>query len=267
LTRAYSLDSYRSIIRRALASGYAFAPFSLEPAPSGKRIYLRHDVDYSLEMALKLAEVNAELGVQGTFCVLLRSQIYNLLSAPSLDVVAQIHALGQRVGLHVPLPPALLQDDRLLDARLRADFAFAQSNLPMLSPVCSWHNPTPEGLARHVQCPRKAGLVNAYSAPFFRDIAYYADSNMRHSVEALLRFVEADQPGAIQLVLHPLNWVAGGNSMRDVFSRTWPYLIREREHEIRSNRFYAEALPDGMPESVLQGFAEQWRRATEEKPH
>src|SRR5439155_23843611 len=118
----------------------------------------------------------------------------------SLDIVAKIHALGQHVGLHVPLPPALLQDDRLLDARLRADFEFVQSNLLMLSPVCSWHNPTPEGLERQVQCPTKAGLVNAYAAPFFRDIAYYADSNMRHSVEAFLRFVGADQPSAMQLV-------------------------------------------------------------------
>ena len=265
MTSAYSLDSYRLIIREALASGYTFAPFSLDQTPHGKRIYLRHDVDYSLEMALKLAGVNRELGVQGTFCILLRSQIYNLLSELSLDIVARIHGLGQHIGLHFPLTSALLDNDGLLDTRLKADFEFAQGNLPMISPLFSWHNPTPEGLERYVTCPGKAGLVNTYSAQFFRNIAYYSDSNLRHSVEAFMRFMGSDQPAVIQLVLHPLNWVAGGTSMGDVFSRTWPYIIREREHEIRLNRFYAKALPDGMPEGVLQGFAEQWYLATQPK--
>lgn len=265
MKRAYSPESYRSIIRQALSSGYTFAPFSLEEPASGKRVYLRHDVDYSLDMALKLAEVNAELTVQGTFCVLLRSQIYNLLSPRSLDIVARIHDLGQHIGLHVPMLPELLRNDSLLDARLRADFEFVKSNLPMISPVCSWHNPTPEDLERCVHCPKKAGLVNTYSAQFFRDIAYYSDSNMRHSVEEFLGFVEGDQPSAMQLVLHPLIWVAGGTSMCDVFSRTWPYIIREREYEVRLNSFYADALPDGMPEGVLQEFAERWRRATKKK--
>lgn len=265
MTRVYSLESYRSIIRQAQSSGYVFVPFSPEHAPSGEVIYLRHDVDYSLDMALKLAEANMELGVQGTFCVLLRSQVYNLLSHLSLEVVRRIHGLGQHVGLHVPLPPALLKDDSLLDARLGADLDFVQDNLPMISAVYSWHNPTTEGVERYVRCTRKAGLVNAYSSQFFRDIGYYSDSNMRHSVEEFLQVVGKERPRAMQLVLHPLYWVAGGSSMHEVFSRTWPYIIREREYEIRLNRFYADALPDGMPESVLQGFADQWKRAAEER--
>jgi len=265
LTRPYSLDSYRLITKEALASGYAFAPFSLEQAPRGKRIYLRHDVDYSLEMALRLAEVNAELGVQGTFFLLLRSQIYNLLSEPSLETATRIRGLGQHIGFHFPLTPVLLAEDGLLDAGLQADFEIVRSNLPMVSSVCSWHNPTSEGLERYVRCPMKGGLVNVYSAPFFREIAYYSDSNMRHPVEAFMGFVGQDQPAAMQLVLHPLNWVAGGSSMGDVFSRTWPYIIREREYGVRLNHFYADALPDGMPEGVLQGFAEKWYLATQPK--
>jgi len=265
LTRPYSLDSYRLVIREALSSGYMFAPFSLDQTPHGKRIYLRHDVDYSLEMALRLAEVNAELNVQGTFCLLLRSQVYNLLSELALQIVTRIHGSGQHIGLHVPLTPALLAEDGLLDARLKTDFEVAQGNVPIISPVYSWHNPTSEGLERYVQCPRKVGLLNVYSAPFFREIPYYSDANMRYPVEAFMRFVGRDQPAAMQLVFHPLNWVAGGTSMGDVFSRTWPYIIREREHEIRLNRFYAKVLPDGMPEGVLQGFAEQWYLATQPK--
>jgi len=265
LTPPYSLESYRSIVHQALSSGYAFVPFSLEPRFSGKRIYLRHDVDYSLEMALRLAETNAELGIQGTFCVLLRSQIYNLLSRPSMEVVSKIHALGQHVGLHVPLQLAQPADDRLLEAHLRADFEFVRSNLPMVSPVYSWHNPPGEALERYLEYSVMAGLVNAYLAPFFRDIAYYSDSNMRYSVEEFLRLVGESGCQAMQLVLHPLHWVAGGTCMRDVFSTTWRYIIREREREVRLNRYYATVFPEGMPERVLDTFSDEWGLAAEEK--
>lgn len=265
MTPGYSLESYCLIVRQALSSGYVFVPFSLEQPPSGNRIYLRHDVDYSLEMALLLAETNAELGVQGTFCILLRSEIYNFLSPRSLDIVARIHDSGQQVGLHVRILLDLLRDDSLLDARLRADFEFVRSNLPFVSPVFSWHNPTHEVLERYIQCRTKAGLLNTYSAEFFRDIAYYSDSNMRHSVDEIMQLVGGSQTRAMQLVLHPLNWVAGGNDMLDVFSKTWKYIIREREYDVRTNLRYAGVMPDGIPESVLQEFAEQWRRASEKK--
>ena len=53
--------------------------------------------------------------------------------------------------------------------------------------------------------------------------------------------------------------------MADVFEGMWPYIIREREYEVRDNAFYAATLPDGMPAPVLKLFAEQWRLAVEGK--
>lgn len=244
----------------ALSSGYRIAPFSLPPSKTERRIYLRHDVDYSLEMALRLAEVNAELSIRGTFCVLLRSQIYNLLSDRSLSVLEKMAALDQSLGLHASVRP-MLPDDGVVESRIRADFECVQSNCSLVSPVCSWHNPTPEVLEGYLSRPTVGGLVNTYSASFVREMPYYSDSNMRHSVEDFMRVVGDGGSPCMQLLLHPLNWVAGGQSMRDVFSGTWPYIIRERERDIRTNHFYSVALPEGMPESVLRAFTEEWCRA------
>ena len=249
-------------MRLALSSGYRMAPFSLPPSRTERRIYLRHDVDYSLEMALRLAEVNAELGIRGTFCVLLRSQIYNLLSDRSLSALEQIAALGQNLGLHASVAPTL-PDNGAVESSIRTDFEFVQYNCSVVSAVCSWHNPTPVVLDRYLASPTIGGLVNAYSASFVREIPYYSDSNMRHSVEDFMRLVGEGGSPCMQLLLHPLNWVAGGQSMRDVFSGTWPYIIREREQDIRTNHFYAVALPEGMPDSVLRAFTEEWCRAAE----
>jgi len=102
----FSKDSYVGLIKLAEGEGFQFRGFQEENL--GQRtIYLRHDVDYSLSMAVELARINASLGVRGTFFVLLRSQIYNLLSHWALDQVKEILASGQRVAFHCALPASI----------------------------------------------------------------------------------------------------------------------------------------------------------------
>jgi hypothetical protein len=255
---AYSMDSYRRIITRALESGYTFVPFLPEPAAE-KRLYLRHDVDYSLTMALEVARANADMGVSGTFFVLLRSQIYNLLSPFSLKAVQQIHDLGQHIAFHAAVPEDAGEAE-IIDA-LRADFAYLQRNVPFVQPVFAWHNPTADILSRFVERDELAGLLSTYSRRLTRATAYYSDSNLRNSVETFLKVVSADAPAALQLVLHPINWVAGGASMPEIFARAWQHVIRDRELDFRLNRVYGELLPDGMPADVLDQFSRAWRDA------
>ena len=52
----FSKDAYRSLLALALREGYSCASF-LEPGEApGSRLFLRHDIDYSLQMAVELAE-------------------------------------------------------------------------------------------------------------------------------------------------------------------------------------------------------------------
>ena len=249
----YSLESYRSIIRQALTSGYEFLPFALEARPKPGSIYLRHDVDYSLPLALELARVNAEMKVAGTFFVLLRSHAYNLLSASSQAIVRKIHELDQRVALHAAIDASSPDE---IEIGLRSDFQFGQREMPFLSPVFSWHNPNPEILESALSQEEIAGLINAYSVRFTRDVIYCADSNMRHPAEKFLELVSTRQKSALQLLFHPLIWVIGGRRMAAVLAQAWPCLIKEQEHEMRENNLYRELFPAGMPQSVLTEFTE-----------
>src|SRR5439155_10884171 len=256
----YSKESYRSLLRHALEVGYVFAGFVEDTRAGDRRIYLRHDVDYSLRMAVELAEINQSLGVRGTFCVLLRSQIYNLLSHHGLETVRRLLALRQRLAFHYTAPPVLPASDEELTALIRADFEVVRRDLPEIEPAFSWHNPTEELIARglHLKVP---GLVNLYSENFIKAIPYYSDSNLRHSVADFEAILSRNGHSTVHLLLHPLNWVAGGRTMLEVLGRTWTYIIREREEEMRSNRHYAERLPEGMPDCVLEGFSDQWLQA------
>jgi hypothetical protein len=261
----YSLEAYRSLIERALHQGYRFGSFLDADDAGGKgRIYLRHDVDFSLDAAVELANLNASLQVVGTFFVLLRSDIYNLLSPRALAQVRRLRSLGQLVALHYARGLEPLEGPRLARA-VTTDFELVRSSLPDLQPVFSWHNPTPE-MIRHGLGLVVPGLVNAYGPRFLDGARYYSDSNLRYSVSELLDLFVPGPGPSLHLLLHPINWVIGGTSVTDILAGAWKRVLREREEGMRSNRVYAETFPAGMPKTLIDGFASEWLREATSVP-
>ncbi len=60
MTCPFDLDHYRELLDAADAGGYRFAFFDHHPSPG--TIFLRHDVDLSLEALVELGELEAHLG-------------------------------------------------------------------------------------------------------------------------------------------------------------------------------------------------------------
>jgi hypothetical protein len=261
----YSTESYRALLAMALREGYEFRSFVEKLDQSRGCIYLRHDVDFSLDVARELARINTSLGVRGSFFVLLRSQVYNVLSNWSLRVVQDIQSLGQHVAFHYSVPSALPKRDAELAARIVEEHTFLRRYVPGLQPVFSLHNPLSETLARFATLD-VPGMVNVNSDVFTKDVRYYSDSNMRFSVADFEGFLKLHTGQPLHLLLHPLNWIVGGRTMLEVLARTWTYIIREREEEMLLNRHYAETLPEGMPDRVLEGFSDHWLRAASRRP-
>src|SRR6476646_9616402 len=100
---AFDLDHYRELLDAAKAGGYRFAFFDHQPAAGD--LLLRHDVDLSLDAALRLAELEAEANAQATYFLMTRSVFYNLASPEGERTLARLRELGQRVGLHALRPP------------------------------------------------------------------------------------------------------------------------------------------------------------------
>ena len=132
------------------AGGYRFGTF--DGPPSRGDVLLRHDVDLSLDAALRMAELEAEAGATATYFLMTESVFYNLASSEGQSALERLRALGHGVGLHAVWPSAAL-DDRF-------------------DPVVAWHNPDPEyyvegsGLVRRVlgicrDCPQPLFLAHA----------------------------------------------------------------------------------------------------------
>jgi len=253
----YSLARYEELLSLLKEQGYRFCAFDEQlPSDEGGVVYLRHDIDFSPGIAVQFAEANRRLGAVGTFCFQLRSPIYNLLSAWTLDKIQRIQALGQEIGLHYVIPPELPEDNEQLAQMVLSDFEIVRQHVPGLVPVFSWHNPSKmPGLIENGWRFEVPGLVNAYGQHFFREIAYFSDSDLRYSVEEFREIIRRGYP-RMQLLFHPFEWVCGGKTMINVISLAWRQIIREREVEVMNNKVYRKHFPQGMPAEILDRFAQ-----------
>lgn len=197
----FDIPGYSAIIRAFLDRGYSSVGYpGFVPEPG--QLLLRHDIDISLDHAVRQAEVDAELGVSATYFFLTSAEQYNLCSAAGREALGKVAAHGQRIGLH--FDAALYAPDADLHAAAREECRIlaALSGAPVDS--ISFHRPVKalQGLAGSF-----AGLPHAYEPRFFDAIEYCSDSRGGfHHGGPLER--EAFQAGApFQLLTHPIWWM------------------------------------------------------------
>lgn len=178
------------------------------PAPTARPVlYVRHDIDLSLERALAMAEVEAALGVAATFLVMVDSPLYGIEEPSAREILYRLREDGHEVGLHLDLgergaDPALGLDEVL--ERLAADRQRLEQVLGQPVRSLSFHRPPDSLVALLATHERLDGLVNAYSASLMG--CYLADSAGAWRHGDPLPVISAPPGPAIQLLIHPFWW-------------------------------------------------------------
>jgi len=161
-------------------------------------VYLRHDVDLSLEIAREIARLETNLGVQATFFLQVGSSLYNSHSLESRSIIEEMLNLGHQVGLH-------------FDARVarptHSVSSFLAQEIDALEQLCgrkirffSQHKPTQLGW----QTLHHSTAIDVREQVASGDVAYFSDStgdfrwgDYRHRTATR---------GSFQLLLHPIWW-------------------------------------------------------------
>ncbi len=183
---SFDLEHYREILEAAYTGGYRFADFG--SGPERGDLFLRHDVDLSLDAAVTMAELEAELEVRATYLLMTESVFYNLASSEGVSAIARLRELGHAVGLHAVHPNVVL------DGRF--------------DPVVSWHNPRPEFTSDEIP-----GAANAYGERYFSPETYRSDSNQRWRSGCPHEELRAGAFPWLQILVHPAIWVYPGETM------------------------------------------------------
>jgi hypothetical protein len=183
---SFDLDHYAELLDAAQAGGYRWARFDHEPEPGD--LFLRHDVDLSLDAALQLARLEREHDATATYFLMTESVLYNLASFEGRDAIAVLRGLGHAVGLHAVHPR--FEPDARFDA------------------VMAWHNPDPEYVFEPVD-----RFVNVMQAPWFTQGHYRSDSNAHWREGCPHEELGAGAFEWLQLLTHPEIWAYPGATM------------------------------------------------------
>ena len=96
----FSYNEYKNIIE-LVKQNIPIKDFADVTEKTKKYCVIRHDIEFSLDRAYKLAKIEQQLGVSSTYTVQLRNNTYNALSYKNIIIIHEIKQLGHKIGLHI----------------------------------------------------------------------------------------------------------------------------------------------------------------------
>ena len=210
-------------------------------------VILRHDVEFSITRALKMAKIEKSQKIKSTYFFQVRSGAYNPFSNAHRDAIQAIHKMGHSVGLHAYISHLKAGDIRSLNDELKKQKNIFEYGLELNCTSFSFHRPPMWAL--EIRRDNLCNMLNAYGPSFFefssqpKEIKYIADS--KHDW-AYGHPIEHEKKQKIQILVHPDEWTDSGD---ETLVQFFNGLKKEHELEFENilkaeTKHYAIALGD-----------------------
>jgi hypothetical protein len=213
----FTLDNYRHLIQLAKGKGFQFILHKDDFVPERKDIIWRHDVEFEPDIALKMANIEHDEGVQASYFFQLHSPYYNILDNHYREVIRAIKKLGHLIGLHFDSAYWGITSEDQLNFYIRIDKEYLEKNSSIEIDTFSFHNTTPFTQSCLQNC--YGGLINVYSAFFKEHFKYCSDSLGYWRFDRLEDVLNDDKIQHLQVLTHDGNWNEGVLSPRKRFSK------------------------------------------------
>lgn len=199
----FTMVEYCSLLRLAKSGGYRFCAYTALPL-NERSVLWRHDIDMSLNRAVRMAEVEAEEGVSSTFFIYLHSEFYNVLEAGQLRLAKRLVELGGRIGLHFNPTFHNIANESELEYWIKKEADVLTDLLKVEVAAFSFHDTNPFILS----CEKSdyGGLVNCYSSYFKKEVSYCSDSNGIWAYQRLRDVLQKATEPRLHVLTHPEWW-------------------------------------------------------------
>ena len=207
----FTEDAYRGILGLA-KSKYDFEPYGT--TTTDPHVLWRHDVDYSMHRAVRIARIEAEHDVRATYFFLLHSELYNLLELEVFKRAREILSLGHSFGVHFDAGfyGGFDSEDQLA-AKLRHEAQLFEQLFERPVLAFSLHNTDVSKSARF-DSDEVAGLHNATGRGIRHQYAYVSDSNGYWRFDRLRDLLESGRHERLHVLTHPEWWQTEAMSPR-----------------------------------------------------
>lgn len=206
----FTQDNYRRLLQLA-KQHYTFLSYDNLPTTE-KILLLRHDLDFSVHAACRLARIEAEEGIKSTYFLLLHSEFYNLLEKEVSDCVREIMSYGHRIGLHFDPTYYGIEDEDQLIKHLQFEKTIIENLFSQPINAFSFHITSP--FTARCEQWQYADMINVY-AHYFKQIGYCSDSNGYWRHQRLEDVLRAGQHKQLQVLIHPEYWPIKVSSPRE----------------------------------------------------
>lgn len=183
----FTYASYKNMLHLLREEGYVITDYhECNSYHEEDIVILRHDIDCSIEKAVKMAELENGMGVCSTYFVLVSSEFYNVATKKNAGLLKKIHAMGHQIGLHFDEMCYEGKGSGEMVIMAEKEKEILQNVIEMPVTTVSMHRPSKMMLENEVSFP---SMINSYSSKFFKEFKYLSDSRMhwRENVEAVIK--------------------------------------------------------------------------------
>lgn len=163
----------------------------------------RHDIDFSVHRANKLAKIEKKNNINATYFLQLGSYFYNVFEQEIKELIFEIKELGHEIALHFDPTQYHIKKKDDLEKCLVYEKNILQTLFDTKIKVFSFHNPTAEILKYNDF--KYADMINTYAKYFKEEVQYCSDSNGCWRHKRLEDFL-AQKYDKIQVLTHPGWW-------------------------------------------------------------
>ena len=200
----FTLQNYKRLLQLALDKGFVFSDYVLDLADEVRSIIWRHDVEFSVHRALKMAQIESELGIKAHYFVQIHCEFYNTFEREIFDLLIRIRDLGHDIGLHFDAHFWNVQSKEQLESALLKDKGLLEDLLSIKVSSFSFHNTTPELLSMNDL--HYAGLLNVYGKQVRKKFRYCTDSTGIWRYERLEDVLKDASIQHLQVLTHDGMW-------------------------------------------------------------
>lgn len=220
------LKDIETLLSAFLNEGYEFVSFE-ELKDSKNKITLRHDIDFDLEAAYKMATIENKLNIKATYFFLVTNDSYNLFSKINAEYVHLIKALGHTVSIH--FDPTIYTDFK--EGFIKEKTLF-EAVFDVKVTTISLHRPN--DFFQEYDQPFH-NCDHTYMKKYFKDIKYISDSTGVFRYGHPLDSEEFKNKDSIHLLLHPIWWFFEGEKNTDKLTSFYKHRTRQLKDHYAKN--------------------------------
>ena len=198
----FSLAHYKECIELAKDKGYSIIPVK-DYQQQKKVIILRHDIDWSLEYAYELANIEYDLGINSSYFVYLHSELYNALSPKAMGMLKSIREMGHEIGLHYNSKYDIEEEDILVASIIGTSIDSVTHHFP------------------------KSNVLKLYlylTNPNALKLKYLSDSGRNWREKCMCNWIGKEDK--LHINIHPEWWITESESREHAVHKMWNSALR-----------------------------------------